>query len=493
MTYTILFIVALILVSGFIAYFGDLLGRRMGKKRLTLWRLRPRHTAIIVTTITGMLISALVLFTLLAVNTQFRKVLTRGEAIIAQNEHLTTANVNLEKRNVRLQQQREKLAGQVAVLARQVESAKKEVAKAAAVRDKALSDVKRLEALAQEKQRELDKLTRRADLAEGELKKRTAELASVKSDLKDAQEHLAAAQTRLSQAESGLKSAQERLAVAEDNYNDAQAKLVDIESRLRAKEAEVAKQEARLVQLRKITEDAVKEATALRDHGFIFRQGDELARGAINPRQSGFAIKSDLYNLLEQASEKAMEQGAAVADTNGRAVSLIFRQILSNVAVVYQDDEEECVDLAAAAVSRSPYEVLVQAVCAYNALPGEQVKVEFLLYLNKIIYYKGDLIAETKINGRLSEGRVLIELINFLQGDLSRTALKAGLIPVATSISRQPAEQNPDEVDEEMAIVERIKAMNGPARLAVYATDNIHAGDSLNVRNMRFSVTKMEQ
>ena len=67
MRYSIFFAIVLVLVSGFIAYFGDLLGRRMGKKRLTLFGLRPRHTAIGVTTITGMIIAALALITLISI------------------------------------------------------------------------------------------------------------------------------------------------------------------------------------------------------------------------------------------------------------------------------------------------------------------------------------------------------------------------------------------------------------------------------------------
>lgn len=66
MKYTWFFILALIAVSGFIAWFGDLLGRKMGKKRLSIFGMRPRHTAIFMTTITGMIISAIAIGTLLS-------------------------------------------------------------------------------------------------------------------------------------------------------------------------------------------------------------------------------------------------------------------------------------------------------------------------------------------------------------------------------------------------------------------------------------------
>ena len=55
---TTLVLAFLIVVCGFIAYTGDLLGRRLGKRRLTVFGLRPRHTAILCTVVTGMVIAA---------------------------------------------------------------------------------------------------------------------------------------------------------------------------------------------------------------------------------------------------------------------------------------------------------------------------------------------------------------------------------------------------------------------------------------------------
>ncbi|MFH1452576.1 MAG: DUF3084 domain-containing protein [Armatimonadota bacterium] len=46
-------------VSGIIAFLGNRLGRYFGKKRLTIFNLRPRHTATIFTILTGILISML--------------------------------------------------------------------------------------------------------------------------------------------------------------------------------------------------------------------------------------------------------------------------------------------------------------------------------------------------------------------------------------------------------------------------------------------------
>ena len=48
----ILIIIAL--MGGLIAYMGDKLGTKIGKRRMSLFGLRPKHTSIIVTIVTGL-------------------------------------------------------------------------------------------------------------------------------------------------------------------------------------------------------------------------------------------------------------------------------------------------------------------------------------------------------------------------------------------------------------------------------------------------------
>ena len=63
----------IIMVSGLVAYVGDLIGRKMGRKRLTLFGLRPRYTAIIISVAAGMLIAILTLAAAFAFSSGIRK------------------------------------------------------------------------------------------------------------------------------------------------------------------------------------------------------------------------------------------------------------------------------------------------------------------------------------------------------------------------------------------------------------------------------------
>jgi uncharacterized protein (DUF3084 family) len=63
---------ALLILGGIIAVSGDRIGTRVGKARLTLFKLRPRQTATLVTIVTGTLISASVLTLIFGASEQLR-------------------------------------------------------------------------------------------------------------------------------------------------------------------------------------------------------------------------------------------------------------------------------------------------------------------------------------------------------------------------------------------------------------------------------------
>lgn len=67
-----LLILTLLILGGVLATLGDRLGTRVGKARLSLLGLRPRSTAVVITVITGGLISALSLGLMLLVSRQLR-------------------------------------------------------------------------------------------------------------------------------------------------------------------------------------------------------------------------------------------------------------------------------------------------------------------------------------------------------------------------------------------------------------------------------------
>src|SRR5690606_26157467 len=74
-------VLVLILLGGLIAYLGDRIGMRVGRRRLSLFGLRPKHTSVLVTIATGVLIAAASITALSIASNEVRDALFRMREI----------------------------------------------------------------------------------------------------------------------------------------------------------------------------------------------------------------------------------------------------------------------------------------------------------------------------------------------------------------------------------------------------------------------------
>lgn len=102
-----LLILALLVLGGVLATLGDRLGSRVGKARLSLFGLRPRNTAVVITVLTGSLISAVSLGLMLLVSERLRRGLFELDRI---EERLRTSREQLEGSRGELQASQAELA-----------------------------------------------------------------------------------------------------------------------------------------------------------------------------------------------------------------------------------------------------------------------------------------------------------------------------------------------------------------------------------------------
>jgi uncharacterized protein (DUF3084 family) len=498
MRYTILFVIALICVSGFIAYFGDILGRRMGKRRLTLFGMRPKYTAIVVTTITGMIISGLALFALISVNPTFTRMFSQGERIWKQNRALLNSNTGLIKRNQALVAKSRQLAAEMKVRQAEVIQAREQSARAIAAEKRAESVVARLERDIAARKRELENVRRRNEAAVTELNIQTEQLHAVQKQYRSAQASLVRARADNKAAVDVLLDRQKQLAATQNRLLETQSQVAEADQKL-AEQGKALEEQRRileeqhklLVQVGRERIEFEQQASELRTRDLIFRRGDELARAVVSPRQSAFGVRSDVFSLLEAASDRAKEDGA-VLGTNGRAVSVVFRQNADDPYTLPLT-ESRCIDLAVDRIGTSPYDVMVRVVCGTNTLSGKQVPVELLFYVNSRIYRKDELIASGKLDGRLSEGRILLAVMDFLQSQVGKVAVRAGVIPVAAGTPGVGAGQDKRvQVEALMGLVEKIRQQDARAKVDVYAATDVYAAGPLSMDKMRFEISAIK-
>ena len=182
-----LLILAVLLLGGVLATIGDRLGSRIGKARLSLFRLRPRSTAVLITVLTGSLISALTLGLMLAVSERLRIGLFQLDKIESK---LSNARKNLDFSVVQLTRSE-----------KQLNKARKDVAKADQGRAAARQQLQQVQARAIQLRAELTPLQARRRVLEQERDRLGKDVKSRDAELRLLQKRTSLGQQELKQLE----------------------------------------------------------------------------------------------------------------------------------------------------------------------------------------------------------------------------------------------------------------------------------------------------
>ncbi len=440
----ILFVLTLVAAGGFIAWLGDRLGTRVGKKRLSIFGLRPRHTAMLVTIGSGVGIAAVTVMVLVSYDFTVRRALLHGQEIITSNRRLTQEN-RAQQKHIAAQQK------QIAEGAAQLAEAQ---AKLAPI---------------------LGQLAgARAALQRGQvaLQQRQAQLESAQSQLTTTQQTLGATHADLSLARARVQSAKVALTQAHARVQTAQFQVQVLSRRGQ----EVAAQNARL---RHAGLALAARATASRQD-VIYRTGQELGRIQIKTPQPVVSVEQELAGFLVNLSRQAAQKSGKLG-VNKRAVAIAVPTASGDYKALPPAQEREAVRALAqniAGAAHSAGGVVVVAQAAYNAFQGEQTDIELHPYDNVLIYPKDTVVASETINGAQSENGVISDLQAFLSGKVRPAALRSGLIPQTDPQTGRPLVGALDQ-NTSLALVRQILQIGGPVRLTAFADQDIYSSGPL--------------
>lgn len=251
--YGIQLVLFLVFLGGLIAYLGDKVGMRVGRRRLTLFGMRPRHSSVVVTVVTGTLIAAFSLTVLAIASKDVQTALFRMKEI--QTELAQTSEA-LAASEEELAAVKEELAGHRAA----VQGIIDERDVAVAERDAARSEKERLE-------REVE-----------------------------------AARSSLDQAQSALEQWKARVASLQElaeTLEDSIAKMEATEAKLREDVSFLLDQYI-----------AVEER--LRDGEFVFLKDEIVAAAVVEGGGAREELEEMLLDLLEAADASGLRQGARI-------------------------------------------------------------------------------------------------------------------------------------------------------------------------------------
>jgi uncharacterized protein (DUF3084 family) len=452
---TVLALGLLVAMCGFIAYSGDLLGRRLGKRRLTLWGLRPRHTAIVVTVFTGMLIAGLSLVAMIGFSAGVRRAVIHGEALLRENWTLKRENGALKRDNGRqarlsqeLQKRSEEQGLRIAAQIHQID--------AQAARNRQLGTEK------ERLQRRSEELTR--FLAEGKARNARLEASRERLEARIAaletnRRHLLTRNSDLRGATAAtrrrLNGVQRQLFVAKNALSTTQDELMATQAKLRAVHIEHGIAMARAFKRL----DSLRETNrALQERNLVARRNEELARTEIAPGASDATIRDAVRGLVERA-ESAVKQRYRVLPVS-----------LPRVPVILQPSwvpPSDVVNRYVNVISAQGQGVVVRAAVIENAAAGASVPVRIDLAPNQLAFRKGEEIAAVVVDGNQSEGVLLRRLLQFLQESVRERALLRGVLP--TTDGRVGEIQ----YDPLLETVRKIREIGGPARVGAVASNDV--------------------
>lgn len=175
-----LLILALLALGGLLATLGDRLGSRVGKARLSLFNLRPRNTAVLITVLTGSLISAVSLGLMLAVSERLRVGLFELDAL--QARLLESRNtLRRSERNLRSSRQEQARVEAALQRARRDREQTRRQLTAAEIQARQLrGELKPLQAQQQQLLAQRDRLNRDIRARDQDIRKTETELARVR-------------------------------------------------------------------------------------------------------------------------------------------------------------------------------------------------------------------------------------------------------------------------------------------------------------------------
>jgi uncharacterized protein (DUF3084 family) len=243
--YGIMLIVVLVLTGGVIAFIGDRLGSKVGKKKLSLFGLRPKHTSILVTIITGILITTV----------------TFGILAIASKDVRT-----------------------------------------------ALFGMNKLKAELNEKQSMLEEASGALVNVKNDLNTTKEEYAKSKKDLEETQEDLEIAQQAaelLRQEQVALQNRNQELWSDNQTLIEHNQSLAENNQFLLANNESL---KADNLELEKTNNDLQEGIENIRERPIIYRVGELLASGVIKKTDDPVRIQNDLNQIIALANSKIIDR-----------------------------------------------------------------------------------------------------------------------------------------------------------------------------------------
>ncbi|MGG6293337.1 DUF3084 domain-containing protein [Leptolyngbya sp. AN02str] len=402
MTTGLVLILAILVLGGVIATVGDRLGMRVGKARLSLFRLRPRQTATLITIMTGILISAVTFGILFAIDDRLRTGVFELESI---QDDLANARIELGE----AQGERETIQRELDVALDEQQEAQRR-----------LSSINR----------RLDEANVQRDRIEGQLRVTEDQLGSTQSQLQQIETSYRQAQAVLRNVSGQANSLREEIRQLQA---DRQQQILQREEEIAERDRRIAEREAQLRELEAQQQYLTQEVQVLEREFQGLRQGSvallrnqTLSSGVVRVVTPAAAPQAVIQLLVEANRFAAQRVRPGMNAVEGQVIQVTNAQVEQLVEQL-QNGREYVVRILSAG------NYVVGEPCV---LSGEDcIQVFVAAAPNELLLRTGEVVASATADPRRLTDEALVEQFNLLIGTAQFRLRQLGLLAEVVQIA----------------------------------------------------------
>ncbi len=413
-------ILAILILGGIIATLGDRIGTKVGKARLSMFNLRPRDTATLVTIATGGMISASTLGILLLLSGQLRDGLFRLESIRSE---LSSS-----------QQQKQKVETELSAAKKEQENAQQRLGQINKSLVQALRKQSETQALLQSVESKFEK-------ADQELQKASQQ----EADLRDRIQSLGKEQENLQSESTQLKAEKEKISgeleTISGDRETLKQKVDESEQRLVAIEKQRIDLTSEIASLETAREQLIISLEALRKGNVAVFADQLLAIGVVRPNLSKAELRQASIQLIQQAELNVRELLDFLPDQAPKEPIIKITDAQIEVLLNRLKDGQSYV---------------IRILSAGNFLKREtKVAIAADVTINRQIFARGDEIATLQFSPNLTP-QLLASRVEQLFLLVSFRARREGVLanPITGKVGNFP----PDALTELFKVVSELKS-----------------------------------
>lgn len=477
-------IVAILVLGGLLATLGDRIGTKVGKARLSLFNLRPRKTAVLITIVTGILISASTLGILFASSEPLRRGVfeydeTQRKLRTArkQLDAVTEQKARIEAELAQARAQQVKVEQNLAATNQSLQTAIAEQQQTEAQLNQTTNQLTQVQHNFRKTQTRLQDVISNYDQAQQKLtqvsqqaQRLRSEITNLQQERQQSAQQLEEVKQRIAQrdrdiAERNQQIAQRNQQIAQRDREVVERDRVIVQREERLKELE--DQQTFLERQVSILERYYQDYQSLREGNLAVVRGQILASGVVRI-VSPEGVQQAIDQLLRQANRVAVTEVTRPGSTD------VDQQVIQIPTADVEQLSEKI---------RDGREYLVRILSAGNYVRGEtEVRVFGDAVLNQVVFRPGEVVAGSTADATTMTEEQILERIDLLIESSKFRARRAGILGNTTI---QIADGNPADLVrfvqqirdyqqplEIKAVVKEVTYTSGPLKMELIAVQN---------------------